>query len=558
MDLSHNSITVTVEGKQAKVYPSGTLVKELLKEVREDKKRPYLGALVNNDVVSLSYPLEVDSHIQFLTSDDKYGRHIYRSSLIFLLAKAVHTLYPAARLYVEHSLEKGFYCNLDIESSHGVTPAQLNAIEARMLELVKQRLPIERHKLFFVDALKHFEKQNQHDRCNLLRFRNPPNIVVYVCGDFVELAYTPLAENTAALSDFQLISYPPGFIFQVEDLGTARPITPREEQKQLIHVFREHKEWGKILGIRTVGDLNATIAQGQVSSLIKITEAFHEKKVAHIADIISARRQQTKWVLIAGPSSSGKTTFAKRLAIQLQVSGLHPIIISVDDYYIERSKLPRDENGEYDLENINALDLPLFHEHLRRLDRGEEVELPHFSFKKGHRQYSGDRIHVAEGQVVIIEGIHSLNPQLTEPIPASRKFKIYINALAQLNLEYSQRISTTDNRLIRRLARDHHFRGYTALTTMAMWPSVRRGEETWIFPFQKHADIIFNSALDYELAVLKPLVEPLLSEIKPIHPEYADARRLQEFLAYFISAPATSVPPTSIIREFIGQSSFEY
>jgi len=304
--------------------------------------------------------------------------------------------------------------------------------------------------------------------------------------------------------------------------------------------------------------MNEIIASREIGDFIKIAEAFHEKKIAQLADHVFAHRDRIKWVLIAGPSSSGKTTFTKRLAVQLRVNGVRLVTISVDDYFVDREQTPRDEHGEPDFENIETIDLALLNDHLEKLDNGEEVELPHFNFEKGAREWKGKKLRIAADEMVLLEGIHALNPRLTFAVPATHKFRIYISALTQLNLDYNNRISTTDNRLLRRMLRDNTFRGNSALTTLSMWPSVRRGEKKWIFPFQQEADVAFNSALDYELAVLKPLVEPLLVEVKPHHPQYAEARRLMEFLSSFIAVSDRLVPPTSLLREFIGRSSFRY
>jgi uridine kinase len=360
------------------------------------------------------------------------------------------------------------------------------------------------------------------------------------------------------LGAFQLILYPPGFVLQIPDEANPKTVPPFEPQPQQFQIFQEHKEWGRVLGVNTVGRLNEIIATREIGDFIKIAEAFHEKKIAQIADRIHERRNQIKWCLIAGPSSSGKTTFAKRLAVQLRVDGLRPVTISVDDYFVGRERTPRDQNDQPDFESIDAVDLPLFNEHLMRLDKGEEVNLPTFNFENGCREFRGAKLHIEPDQIVLVEGIHGLNPRLTESLPPAHKLRIYISALTQLNLDSNNRISTTDNRLVRRLVRDNNYRGNSALKTLGMWPSVRQGERTWIFPYQPAADVAFNSALDYELAVLKPLVEPLLAEVKPHHVQYPEARRLQQFLSSFLSVSDYLVPPTSILREFIGSSSFNY
>jgi uridine kinase len=426
-----------------------------------------------------------------------------------------------------------------------------------MRELVKKDVRIERRKIAFAHAVQRLEEEAQRDKYNLLRFRNPPKVVIYSCDGFSDLAHGPLADTTGALAHFKLIAYPPGFVIQFPEREKAPEIAPFERQPHLFHIFKEHKRWGRILGVQTVGDLNEICARHEMAEFIRIAEAFHEKNVANIADDICSRGH-VRCVLIAGPSSAGKTTFAKRLAIQLRVNGLRPATISSDDYFVDREDTPRDENGDYDFEHIETIDLKLFNDHLRRLDEGESVNLPSFNFEHGVREYRDRKLRIAEDELLIIEGIHGLNPRLTESVPAEHKVKVYISALTQLNLDYNNRISTTDNRLIRRIVRDNMFRGNPALATLKMWPSVRRGEKTWIFPFQKEADIAFNSALDYELAVLKPFVEPALAEVKPSDPQYAEARRLMDFLESFLVIPADLVPSTSILKEFTGKSSFHY
>ncbi len=558
MHVDGDSIKVTFQDGTHTTCPPQTPVRELLPAPATPNGLHYLGALVNNDVVSLSYPLEVDSRVRFLTMADSHGWRIYRRTAAYLLAMAARKLYPEARLRVEHSLGSAFYCNFEVEGASCVIEETLKHIEEYMHKIVAQALPIERRKIFFSDAIKHFREQKQDDKYNLLRFRNPPKIVVYRCGDFLDLAHGPLADNTAAVPHFRLISYPPGFVIQMPEPKIAPTIPPFEPQPHLFNIFQEYKQWGRVLGVRTVGDLNEISARREIDEFIHIAEAFHEKKLGSIADMIAEHRDRLRWILIAGPSSSGKTTFAKRLAVHLRVNGLRPITISVDDYFVDREKTPRAEDGQPDYENIATIDLDLLNDHLQRLDRGQEVEVPHFNFARGRREYKGRRVQLTADQMVIIEGIHSLNPRLTEALPAERKFRIYVNALTQLNLDNNNRISTTDNRLVRRMVRDNMFRGNDALKTLAMWPNVRRGEKKWVFPFQQQADIAFNSALDYELAVLKPMVEPLLAEVKPYHEQYADARRLLELLSNFVSVPAGPVPPISILREFIGRSGFRY
>jgi uridine kinase len=558
MDTNLNTITVTLDDGSQIRCAAGTPVRDILPQHRSAEGLDYIGALVNNDAVSLTYPVEVDSRISQLTRGDSQGFHIYHRSVCFLLAKAVKELFPEARFAIEHSLGTGFFCSFEMSGKTGICDEQLQGLDRHLRTMVERDVSIERRKIAFTEVVRRFEQEKQWDKYNLLRFSNPPKVATCWCENFSDLDHGPLAPSTGTLSLFKLISYPPGFVLQIPERENPKELPPFEPQPHLFQIFKEHKEWGRILGVNTVGRLNEIIASREIGDFIKIAEAFHEKKVAQIADHIYDHRDQIKWVMIAGPTSSGKTTFAKRLAVQLRVTGLQPVTISMDNYFVNREQTPLDGNGKPDFENIETVDLALFNEHLRRLDGGEEVELPSFNFEKGCREYRGEKRRLDPGQIVLVEGIHGLNPRLTQSVPPSHKFRIYISALTQLNLDSNNRISTTDNRLVRRMVRDNNYRGNSALATLNMWPNVRRGEKTWIFPYQQEADIAFNSALDYELAILKPFVEPLLVEIKPYHPQYAEARRLLAFLSSFLGVSDHLVPPTSILREFIGHSSFQY
>ncbi len=551
------TVRVTHDG-QTGDYPVGLAVRDLPGGPADAHGLRTVGALVNNDVVTLSYPLDVECRVERVTAANRHGWRIYRNSLAFLAAKVVHEQFPDAQFAVEHSLGSGFFCSFAVNGEPGIRPAALLAIERRMRRLVEADLPIQRGKVAYEKALHQFEAEGQQDKVNLLRFRNPPKIVIYTCDGFTDLAHGVLADRTGALAGFRLHAHPPGFVIQFPDPDAVSRFSDFDPQPHLFEIFREHKEWGRILGLRTVGDLNRMIANREMPDMIRIAEALHEKKIARLADRIAADRKRIRWVLIAGPSSSGKTTFSKRLMVQLRVNGMRPVAISIDDYFVDRDRTPRDAAGEPDFEHIETVDLPLLHAHLRALDEGGEVELPRFDFLAGTQSPSGRRLRLADDEVAIVEGIHALNPRLTESLPPSHVFRIYVSALTQLNLDYHNRVSTTDNRLLRRLVRDHLFRGNDALTTLGMWPSVRRGEKTWIFPHQQRSDAAFNSALDYELAVLKPFAEPLLQEVKPYHAAYAEARRLLVFLDAFLPLSFGGVPPTSILREFIGRSAFRY
>lgn len=553
-----NNIVVTLENGNKAEVPIDTPVSALLTGRTDPHGRHYLGAVVNNQLVSLVFKLEVDSTVRFLTFADPLGWRVYRATASFLLAKAVKDLFPDARFSIEHSLGTGFYCYFERGGQEAIADDQLAAIEQRLKQLVAQDVPIERHKVNYGDAVKVFEQQGQPDKTNLLRFRNPAKVAIYTCAGFTDLSHGPMAASAGVITHIGLIKHKPGFVIQFPDRDDPPRLPKLREEKILFNIFQEHKKWGRILNVSNVGRLNEIIANKEIPDFIRIAEALHEKKIANIADHVAEHKDRIRWLLIAGPSSSGKTTFAKRLAVQLRVNGLQPVTISVDNYFVDRSRTPKDADGNNDFEHIESIDLALFNDHLCRLDAGEEVEIPTFNFQVGRQEFKGNKLQLKPNQMVILEGIHCLNPRLTEQLSKERKFRIYISALTQLNIDSTNRISTTDNRLVRRLVRDHQFRGHTALMTMNMWASVRRGEKRWIFPFQHEADIAFNSALDYELAVLKPLVEPLLTEVKPDAPQYVEARRMQEFLSNFLALPIDHVPPTSILREFVGKSSFRY
>ncbi len=538
-----------------------TALKDVLPSPLSPNGLAYIAALVNNDTTSLSYPVEMDSDIKLLTMIDPQGWHVYQRSIAFLLAKTVKELFPLAAFSVDYAVGEGLFCNFEPkagERNGGITQEQVSAIRDHLRMLVDKNIPIERKKISFEDASRRLIEAQQPDKLNLLRFRNPPRIVIHVCEGFYDLAQGVLVPDTGALQLFELIHYSPGFILQLPEAGNGKQIAPFRELPHLSSIFRERKGWIRTMGVGTVGRLNEIIVNGDISDFIKVAEALHEKNVARIADEILRRRGTVRIILVAGPSSSGKTTFAKRLAIQLRVNCFRISTISLDNYFHEHAQTPRDENGNPDFEHINALDLELFNRDMAQIVKGEEVELPEFNFETKRREYNGKRIKLEKDDILIIEGIHGLNPILTEMVPESAKFRIYVSALTQLSLDANNRISTTDNRLIRRMVRDHKYRAHSALTTLRMWDSVRKGEKQWIFPYQENADATFNSALDYELAVLKPIAEPLLMEVKPFDPEYAEARRLTAFLINFIGVSDREVPNTSMLREYIGRSAFKY
>lgn len=560
--MTKRMVKVTFAHGPEQEVESGSALKQIMADypaVMEGIDYPALGALVNNEFVSVEYRIETDSTVKILGYRESYGQRVYRHTIAFLLAKVAHELFPGCDFAVEHSLSRGLYCSFRLaDHEPGITKEQLAKLDAALRQLIDDKAPIDRVKITFDEAIAHFEAAGATDKLNLLRYKNSSKVTVYQCGAYMDLAHQPLADNAAALVTYQLIPYEQGFIMMGPDRMDTSVFPPFDPAHYIYDVFKGHKDWGRIVRVRTVGDLNDRIARKKIDDFIDVNEAYQEKRIALLAEQIVQKRGQVKWILIAGPSSSGKTTFSKRLSLQLKASGMNAKPISLDNYFVERGQTPLDENGEVDYEHLEALNLALIDEQLTALDAGQRVELPYYNFHSGLREFRGEFMHIGPDDVIVLEGIHGLNPRLTASVPAEHKFKIYISALTQLNIDSNNRISTTDNRLIRRMVRDNNFRSHPAIKTLQMWPKVRRGEKTWIFPFQKEADVAFNSALDYELAVLRPFAEPLLAEIKPSMPEYAEAIRIQQFLSHFMVIPTSRVPPTSVIREFIGQSFFQY
>jgi uridine kinase len=517
---------------------------------------PPIAAFVNNEITSLTYKVDITSTVAPITLQSREGMNLYRRSLCFLLTLASARVFPERRLVIGHSLGKGYFYEYDGLAE--VPEEDLRKLAAAMIELVGADLPIERINLSYADAIAHFREQRQSDTVLLLENRNEAKIPVNICDGFIDICHAPLVPCTGALISFGLKIYPPGFILRYPPLSAPEGLAPFEDNPILFGVYREYKTWGRILDISCVGLLNHKIETGGIREFIDVAEAFHDKKIAEIADRISRRFARAGVVLIAGPSSSGKTTFSKKLALQLKVLGLDPIAISIDNYYRSRAETPLDEEGRPDFESLQALDTGRLNRDLALLLSGKPAVTPVYDFVKGAPKTEGLTITPSPHSLFILEGIHGLNDELTSGVPANLKFKIYVSALTQLNLDDHNRIPTTDVRLIRRMVRDNRFRGYSAHQTLRMWPSVRRGEDRNIFPFQNNADVAFNSSLDYELAVLKVYVEPLLKTIKPDVEEYSEARRLLAFLNNVISFPPTRIPDKSILREFIGESAFSY
>lgn len=547
-------VHVLLPGGESMPAAGGRSLLEIGAELQPHYAAPIVAAVVDNNLYELTAAVEPPATVHFLDLTDKEGRRIYQRSLTFLLIAAVSELFPGAAVTVEHSLGKGLYC--EIKKTPALSAADVTAIERRMRQLVEMDLPIEKRKVPPSEAARIFRRQGFNDKVALLKYWPKDYLNLYSIGEVEDTLYGYHVPRTGLLNIFELKYYPPGLILGFPAEEDPSRVAPFVDQKKLFEIFREAELWGQILGFDTVGAMNRLIEEGQGAEVIRVAEALHEKKIAQIADLISARVPEIRVILIAGPSSSGKTTFTQRLRIQLLVNGLRPLPISTDDYFLDRDSTPLDESNNPDFEHIEAVDLPLFNEHLLRLIEGEAVDLPVYNFHTGKREYRGRKMRLEENQPLIIEGIHGLNEILTRSIPRRSKFKIYISALTALNIDRHTRIHTTDTRLLRRIVRDAQFRGNSALETIRRWPSVRRGEERNIFRLQEEADIMFNSALVYELAVIKRQAEFLLKQIDSSHPEFIDAKRLLSFLSFFLPLDASLVPSNSLLREFIGQSCF--
>ena len=547
-------VNILLPGCEIKTVVGGRSLLAISKEFSYAYASPIVAALVDNELAELNIIINRQAVIKFLDLTATEGMRIYRRSLTILLIQAVHDLFPDAVVKVEHSLGKGLYCEIDKEP--GLSEADVAAIEKQMRVLVDSDLPVKKRRVPLSEAEQVFNRQGYDDKVYLLKYWMKDYLSLYSIGDIEDTLYGYHVPRTGLLQIFSLEFYSPGLVLRFPEEKDPFTIPPFIQQPKLFEIFRETEKWGIILGFDTVGAMNSLSERGEGPEVIRIVEALHEKKIAQIADMISARRDEIKIILIAGPSSSGKTTFAQRLRIQLLVNGMRPYPISIDDYFVDREHTPLDESNNPDFEHIEAIDLPLFNKHLLDLISGKEVEIPTFNFAAGTREYQGKSIRLEKNQPLIIEGIHGLNEQLTRSIPRNNKFKIYISALTALNIDRHTRIHTTDTRLLRRIVRDAQFRGTGALETIRRWPSVRRGEERNIFHLQEEADVMFNSALVYELAILKDFADPLLKHIDRSQPEYVDARRLLAFLSSFMPLSPHDVPSNSILREFIGESCF--
>lgn len=552
-------IEVICENTGTRHYVEAGLTLEAIRElIGFSLPYPVIGAKVNNRLRDLRFRAYFPVTIEYIDITDHAGIRMYTNSLFFLLQKAVRDELPDCRLHVQHSVSNGFYCEV-VGHDDSLPYELIYRFHERMRRLVSRNVPFESHTMLTEDAVEIFKKQNDPRKVRLLQSRKKLYTTLNGLDGIWDYYNESLVPSTGYLDNFDLVKYYDGMLLVVPKQKQPHELEELVLQGQMFDIFREYGHWVRILGIEDASTINEKVKNPrEASALIKVSEALHEKKVASIADLIANRESTVRAVLVAGPSSSGKTTFSKRLSVQLMVSGFQPYPISLDNYFVNRELTPRDEDGEYDFEAFEALDVDKFTEDLLAIMEGKRVELPKFSFSSGKRYYDGEFVQLGERGILIIEGIHALNPRLVERIPADKQFKIYLSALTSISLDGLNRIASSDNRLLRRMVRDYQYRDYNAVQTIRRWASVRRGEDRNIFPYQEEADITFNSALPYEFGVLKRLAEPILQEVPNYEKEYSEAVRLLRFLEFFEPLSSDHIPPTSILREFLGGSSFTY
>ena len=514
-----------------------------------------ISARVNNKVEGLHYRVYKPKDVEFLDLYNSSAIRAYTRTLFFVLNKAAHDLWPDCTVVIDIPVSNGYYVDLRLDRL--VTPDDIHELRAHMQEIIDAAVPIHRHETTTEEAINMFRESRSFSKVKLLEGSGALYTTYYDIEGYADYYYGSLLTNTSQLYLFGLEPYYDGILLRIPSREDPSKLGAFIRQDKMFEIFKEHHRWQSILKMRTVGDLNEAIAKGYTNALIQLSEALQEKKMAQIADEI-ARHKGIKMVLIAGPSSSGKTTTCKRLSVQLAVNGIQPIGISLDDYFLDRDQTPRDENGDYDFEHLHALNIPLLNEQMNALFRGEEVELPRYNFQTGRSEWSGKKLQLKGNEILVVEGIHALNPELTASIPDEQIFRIYASALTTILLDNHNYIPTTDNRLLRRIIRDHKYRGVSARETIRRWPSVRKGENRWIFPFQENADVMFNTAMLFELAVIRSQAEPLLELVPENCEEYAEAYRLRKFLRYITPIPENQIPPTSLLREFLGGSSFKY
>ena len=535
--------------------PIGSTLAEIYKQLDLGLQYGPVSARVNNKVEGLHYRVYHNKDIEYLDLYTSSGIRTYTRSLFMVLCKAVHDLYSGSEVVIDIPVSNGYYCNLRL--GHEVTKADVDKIRERMQQIIDAHLPLQRFEATTEEAIEMFAKLGDEAKVKLLKNSSSLYTVYYVLDDYTDYYYGSMLTNTAQLTLFGLEQYYDGVLLRIPSVKDPSQLGELIKQDKMFEVFKEHHQWQNLLGISTVGDFNEAVSKGLATDLVNVSEALQEKKISQIADTIAAN-DKVRVVLIAGPSSSGKTTFCKRLSVQLLACGIKPIQISLDDYFVNRADTPKDEKGELDYESLYSLNIPLINEQFNALFRGEEVELPKYNFQTGVSEKSGKRLKMSEHNILIVEGIHALNPHLTQQIPAEKKFKIYASALTTILLDDHNYIPTTDNRLLRRIVRDYKYRGCSAKDTIHRWPSVRAGENKWIFPYQEEADVMFNTAMLFELAVIKQQAIEILEQVPENCEEYAEAYRLRKFLRYFSPLSNKNLPPTSLLREFLGGSSFKY
>ena len=555
-------VEVIIENSgERRTVEQGTPLSELAKEVNHHCQYPVLCALVNNEITMLDYRIFAPKSIRFIDITHRQGYRIYITSLCFLAYKAVRDCFPKAVLTIDHWMVNGFFCKIKPLEEGFELPSQLDVVRTvrdRMVELQRQNLPFLTRYMLVSDAIKLIANEPIPTTRRLLEGLTQLYIEMQFLGGTPQKWATRLVPSTGVLTQWDIRTFADGYLLQCPDFQVPEKLEIYQDAPKLFNIFQEHHKWAQLLQVPTIDDLNREVRNHRENHLIQVSEALHEKKYASIADMIHQRRDQVRMVLLAGPSSSGKTTSCRRLAVQLSVLGFDVKQLSLDDYFLDREQTPRQPNGDYDFEALEALDIPLLNEQLQQLFDGHEVKIPTYDFKKGTPYFSGKTMRLDKDSILLVEGIHALNPKLTAEIDESLKFKVYVSALTQIALDEQNIIRSNDNRLLRRIVRDNNFRGYSAYETLKRWPSVRYGEHKHIFPFQENADVMFNSALLYELGILRPFAEPLLKMVPQSTEEYAEAVRLIGFLELIEPIQTKYIPPTSILREFLGDSSFEY
>lgn len=540
-------------------FPIGSTLLEIYEALNLNFPYQVVSARVNNKTEGLRYRVYHNKDVEYLDIRHPSGMRTYVRSLCFVLYKAVKEIFPTCEFQLEHMVSNGYFC--DLRLGRPIELEDVTAIKSRMQELIAADIPFRRKEVTTEEAIRIFSESGMDDKVKLLQSSGELYTYYYMLEETIDFYYGCLVPSTGYLTLFDLVKYYDGMLLRIPDKNNPTQLSEIIKQEKMLEVFKEHLRWNEILGMSNVGDFNIACQKGHATDLIKVSEALQEKKIAQIADDIYHRGQgehRVKLILISGPSSSGKTTTSKRLSIQLMTNGLRPYPIALDNYFVNREDTPRDEKGDYDYESLYALDLKKLDEDLQALLRGEEIELPVFNFTTGQREYKGDKLRIDDNMLLILEGIHALNPELTRLIPEENKYKIFVSALTTISLDNHNWIPMEDNRLIRRIIRDFNYRGYSAQETIARWPSVRAGEDKWIIPYQENADVMFNSAMIYELGVLRAHIEPILVNVPRSAEEYAEAHRLLKFIRYFQSVQDLEIPPTSLLREFLGGSSFKY